>query len=80
MFSQPDFSPAAPQYPDSMRISIPTDHEHWKLLALTAGVVLQAQRGYNQYHSKYMLLLDVYKHSSLDTISEVVVVYKFMFV
>lgn len=36
MFSQLDFSQTAPQYPNSMSISIPTDHEHWKLLALAA--------------------------------------------
>lgn len=72
MFSQLDFSQTAPQYPDSMSISIPTDHEHWKLLALAArrGVALQAIS-----FQEHASLGYIYTHLSLDTINEVVTMY-----
>lgn len=55
-----------------MSISIPTDPEHWKLPAVTAGFALQAQGGYIQFHSDSMFLSLGYIQTLVtDTVNEI---------
>lgn len=71
---QPDFPHPAPQCPDPMSVSFLLTVSTGSFQHLLPGTALQAQGGYIQCRSGYPLLLDVCKHSSLDTINEVVAV------